>query len=179
MNVENLMTRDPKTCSPADTLHRAAQLMWENDCGTVPIVDGGGMLVGIVTDRDVCMSGYMQGRPLHEISIESAMSKVLFTLTPSLRMRDAVKVFAEKTVRRLPVIDEGGKLVGILSLADVVRATHEGRIGKSVKSDAVLDAFHGVSKPRPAPKPAAAPARSSVLVPKPRREVERAGKKKR
>jgi len=67
MKVEQIMTRIVHTCSENDTLNRAAQLMWENDCGCVPVIHGGngsGAVVGVVTDRDVCMGAYTQGRLL-------------------------------------------------------------------------------------------------------------------
>jgi CBS domain-containing protein len=149
MNVENVMTRAPKTCSTTDMLHSAAQLMWDNDFGSVPVVDGNGRLAGILTDRDACMAGLMQGRALHEITVESAMSRLLYTLAPHDPIQNALAIFHERQVRRVPVVDGRGTLVGILSIADVVCASMEGRIGRHTKQDTVLSAVHAVSKPRP------------------------------
>jgi CBS domain-containing protein len=151
MNVENVMTRAPKTCSTTDTLSRAAQLMWDNDFGSVPVVDGNGRLAGIVTDRDVCMAGYTQGRALHEIPIESVMSRLLYTLAPHDPIQNALTLLQERQIRRVPVVDGRGMLVGILSLADVVCASAEGRIGKHTRPEAVFSAVHAVSKPRKTP----------------------------
>lgn len=67
MKVEQVMNRPVVTCLPSDPLHAAAGLMWEPDCGVIPIVDDDGKLVGIVTDRDICMAGMMDGRPLSAI----------------------------------------------------------------------------------------------------------------
>jgi CBS domain-containing protein len=148
MNVENVMTRAPKTCSPGETVQRAVQLMWDHDFGCVPIVDGNGRLAGIVTDRDACMAGLMLGRPLHEIPIEQAMSRQVFTLAPHDPVKNAIELFLEHNVRRVPVVDGRGQVVGILSIADLVCASAENRIGKHTKPEAVLSAVHAVSKPR-------------------------------
>lgn len=148
MNVENVMTRAPKTCSPADSVQRAVQLMWDHDFGAVPVVDGNGRVAGIVTDRDACMAGLMLGRPLHEIPVEQAMSRQVFTLAPHDPVRSAIDLFHEHNVRRMPVVDGRGQLVGILSIADLVCASAENRIGKHTKPEAVLSAVHAVSKPR-------------------------------
>jgi CBS-domain-containing membrane protein len=133
-------------------LHRAAQLMWDNDFGSVPVVDGNGRLAGILTDRDACMAGLTQGRALHEISVESAMSRVIYTLAPHDPIQNALAIIHERQVRRVPVVDGRGMLVGILSLADVVCASMENRIGRHTKPESVLSAVHAVSKPRPAVK---------------------------
>src|SRR4030095_3970760 len=135
MNVENVMTRAPKTCSTTDMLHRAAELMWDNDFGSVPVVDGNGRLAGILTDRDACMAGLTQGRALHEISVESAMSRVIYTLPAHDPLQNALAIIDERQVRRVPVVDGRGMLVGILSLADVVCASMENRIGRHTKPE--------------------------------------------
>ena len=67
MKVADSMTRDVRACSVHDSLNAAARVMWENDCGCVPIVDSQGRLVGIVTDRDICMATYTQGVPLEDV----------------------------------------------------------------------------------------------------------------
>ena len=172
MNVENVMTRAPKTCSPSDRISYAVQLMWDNDFGCVPIVDGNGRLAGIVTDRDACMASLMLGRALHEIPIEQAMSRNLFTIAPHDPVQNAISLFLEHNVRRVPVVDGRGALVGILSIADLVCASAEKRIGKHTKPEAVLSAVHAVSKPRSAKSKAeSSPAQASAsdtIIPQPR-----------
>ena len=159
MNVENLMTRSPRTCTTGDMLHRAVQLMWDHDFGAVPVVDGNGRLAGIVTDRDACMAGLTQGRALHEIPVEQVMSRMLFTLAPHDPVQNAIDLFEERQVRRIPVIDGRGTLVGILSMADLVCATCDGKVGKHTRSDEVLSAVGAVSRPR---KDAALPDAAEV-----------------
>lgn len=118
-HVRDVMSRDPVTVQPSDNLNRAAQLMWEADCGSVPVVDGQGSLLGMLTDRDVCMSAYTRGLALHELSVSGAMSTNLFTCKASDTLRSVMELMATQQVRRVPVLDDQGKLVGIVSLADV------------------------------------------------------------
>lgn len=148
MKVEQLMTRAPRTCTTTDTLHRVANSLWEGDCGVIPIVDAHGRLRGMLTDRDVCMASYTQGRALHEIQAEQVMSKMIFTLAPGDAIPTAVALFRERKVRRAPVVDDSGTLVGILSISDLVHASSSGRLAHDVRPDAVFEAVHSVSKPR-------------------------------
>jgi CBS domain-containing protein len=74
MRIKELMSHPVVTCPNSTTLEDAARLMWEYDCGIVPIVNDDGRLVGVVTDRDICMAGYTQGRPLREIPVVTAMA---------------------------------------------------------------------------------------------------------
>ena len=105
-------------CRAQDNLHEAARLMWEHDLGALPVLNDAGELVSMLTDRDVCMAAYTQGVPLIHGSVASAMSqKLVFCdiATPLSRIRE---LMAETRVRRLPVVDAAGKLVGIIGLSD-------------------------------------------------------------
>ena len=119
MKVEQLMARSVRACRPDDTLNTAAEIMWENDCGCVPVVDVGNHVVGMVTDRDVCMAAYIQGRRLNEMRVSSAMSREVFSCKFDDAIAAAEEVLRVHAVRRLPVVDESGVLVGILSMNDI------------------------------------------------------------
>jgi CBS domain-containing protein len=119
--VLDAMTRAVVTCRPHESLSRAAQVMWDADCGAVPIVDEEGRLVGMLTDRDICMAAYTRGLPLSELSVSSVMSTSLHSCKPGDSLRSLMDAMAEHQVRRVPVVEEDGKLVGIVSLADVAR----------------------------------------------------------
>ncbi len=149
MHVHELMTHAPAVCTTSDHLTRAAQIMWERDCGSVPVIDANGQLAGIVTDRDLCMAAYTQGRAFHEIRIADVMSKVVFTVGPDSLAADALELLNKKTVRRLPVVDAKGRLLGMLSLADFVRATRKGLLKKPLNEAAIFAAFASVSAARP------------------------------
>jgi CBS domain-containing protein len=118
-HVRDVMSREPVTVQPSDNLSRAAQLMWEADCGSVPVVDGDGRLLGMLTDRDVCMAAYIRGLALHELSVSGAMSTNLHTCKAGDTLRSVMELMARQQIRRVPVVEDEGRLVGIVSLADV------------------------------------------------------------
>jgi CBS domain-containing protein len=120
MKVMDAMTRSVAACNQEDTLNRAAQLMWEGDCGCIPVLDAGGDVRGIVTDRDVCMAAYTQGLPLQQIPVRRAMSTVVHTCGPEDSIESALVLMRRNKVRRVPVTD-GGRPVGMLSISDVMR----------------------------------------------------------
>ena len=126
MKVRDAMTRSVAACTQDETLNRAAQLMWDNDCGCVPVLDQSGAVTGIITDRDVCMGAYTQGLPLRDISVRSAMSTVVVSCSPEDSVESALALMRQNKIRRLPVTD-GGRPVGILSLGDVMRVLRSSR----------------------------------------------------
>ena len=124
MRVEELMTRTVQACHPEDSLERAAQLMWEKDCGGVPvcITDGTTQVVGMITDRDICMCAYLQGKALRELKVSEAIAgQQVRVCRSSDSVSEAKNAMRQMRVRRLPVINSQGELVGVLSLADLAR----------------------------------------------------------
>lgn len=130
MKVRDLMTSDVKHCGVSDSLNSAAQIMWENDCGCVPVVDEQTRVVGILTDRDICMAAYTQGLPLAAASVANAMASAVQTCQPGETLAAALKKMRTYRVRRLPVVDEDGRLIGIISLNDVAREGERERLAK-------------------------------------------------
>ena len=160
MKVEQCMTRDPKTCSVSDTLDRAAQLMWDEDCGCLPVVDGVRRLLGMITDRDICMAAYTQGQPLHMLHVGGAMAKTVYSCGHKDEIESVQKTLRSHQVRRLPVIDRDGCVIGILSLSDIARLAAP--LGKPVTSMApdVVQTLAAVSQPRRKVEPLRATATS-------------------
>ena len=115
------MTTDVGACRPFDSVDRSAKIMWERDCGVVPVVDQEGRVIAMLTDRDICMAALTQGRGLGEIHVSSAMSRRLWSCRPQDDVREAEKRMRARQVRRLPVVDAEGKLVGVLSISDLAR----------------------------------------------------------
>lgn len=147
MHIEELMTKPVFTCRPTDSLRAAAQLMWDHDCGVIPVVDADDRLVGMITDRDVCMAAFTQGKPLEALGVEGAMARQVFSVGPDQTIGDAEKLMAEKQVRRLPVVDAAGKPVGIVSLNDLARAADRpGRLKDGLAK--VLHTLAAVCQPR-------------------------------
>lgn len=116
-----LMHRDVRTCHPSDPLERAAQIMWEADCGVVPVESDEGEVVGIITDRDIAMACYIRGESLRTPTVGSVMSTELQTCSPEQTLQEALRLMTRAQVRRLLVTSSRGQLLGVLSLADVAR----------------------------------------------------------
>ena len=125
MKVEKLMHGDVGACHANDKGSLAARIMWERDCGCVPVLDESSYVVGMVTDRDLCMASYTQGKSLQDIRVRTAMSKELWSCRLNDDLSDAERTMREHQVRRLPVIDARGDLKGILSLSDIAREAVE------------------------------------------------------
>jgi CBS-domain-containing membrane protein len=121
MIVSQLMSRNLETCNPQDSLQDAARKMWDGDIGCLPVLDSEAHLVGIVTDRDAFMAAYTQGRPLTDISVDSAMAHRVFSCSPTDRIEDVEGIMKAHQVRRVPVIDQQGHIVGVVSMNDIAR----------------------------------------------------------
>jgi CBS domain-containing protein len=127
MKIAQLMTRNVKTCRRTDTLDVAAKLMWDYDIGVVPVVDDFGQVVGIVTDRDACMAAFMQCQPLHCLPCTVAMSKHVVTCRPDDTDAAVAKLMAQNKIRRVPVVDDSQKPIGMVSLNDLAITMAKGR----------------------------------------------------
>jgi CBS domain-containing protein len=140
------MTTAVKSCGPNDNLQRAAQIMWENDCGIVPVVDGDGRLVGVITDRDVCMAAYTQGQPLWQILVSNAMAKQVHGVRETDLVEAAEGLMRRVRVRRVPVLDGDGRLRGIVSMNDLARHAHRsaGHKTHGVSGDSIMQTLAAI-----------------------------------
>lgn len=151
MKVKTLMTTRVVTCAEYNTLNTAAQLMWENDCGCLPVVDKEGRLIGILTDRDVCMAAYTQGVQLTGSPVVTAMSRKVISCKPDDDVLAAELMMRQNKVRRLPVLRPDRRLAGIISLDDIAREAHREYLNKVTReiSDAeIARTMAAVSEPR-------------------------------
>ncbi len=145
MKIQELMTTNVRTCRAGDTLGDAARTMWEGDLGCLPIVDDANSVVGMITDRDLCMSALMSGAPLWALNVGDAMAKVVFTVKATDKPRAAAKLMVEHQLRRLPVVDAKGTLVGMVTLGALAG-------NKSpLSSKDVVGVLAAVTSARPAP----------------------------
>lgn len=151
MKIEQLMTKEVATCCPEETLNEAARIMWERDCGFVPVVAGAERrVVGVVTDRDVCMATYTRGQVLPQIRVGDVMSSAVRTCRPSDDLKAAEWAMREAQVHRLPVVDDVDQLLGVISLADIAReaAREAGAKRKQVTTSEVGEALAEIRKQR-------------------------------
>ena len=150
MKISELMTRTVQVCGATDTLHHAAQLMWDHDIGALPVVDPHGQVIGMITDRDACMAAYTCGGALGDILVGVAMSRNAVTCGPDDSDTAVEELMARNKIRRVPVVDEAHRPIGMLSLNDLARTMAHGR---DVPATAVAGTLAAICEHR-----AAAPA---------------------
>ena len=121
--VGDAMTIVLHTCKRSETLDRAAKLMWEHDCSEVPVIDDDGFLVAMVSDRSACTCAYTQGKALSQIPVMCAAFDSVRAVRAEDSLDSAHELMRKHNVRCLPVVDRTGRLIGILSITDVIRAT--------------------------------------------------------
>jgi len=128
MKVTDVMAKPPAYCSPQTNLAAAVEILWRQNCGILPIVDSKAKVVGVVTDRDICVALGTRNRLPSDMTVSEVASGKVIACKPDDDLRDALATMAQAKVRRLPVIDTAGKLQGILSIDDVVLRTEAGTL---------------------------------------------------
>ncbi len=131
-NIRDLMTSNPSTIGSDGTIADAARLMRDEDAGIIPIVDGD-RLVGMITDRDITVRVVAEGRDPQSTTVGEIASRDLVTIDPQQDLDEALRLMAQHQVRRLPVVEEDGRLVGILAQADVAREASPEQTGQVVE----------------------------------------------
>jgi CBS domain-containing protein len=148
MKVKQLMTQEPKTCTPDTSVAEAAHLMWEADCGILPVVDDG-ELVGVVTDRDMYIALATRDARAAQVRVGAVATNKVVTCVPEDDVETALAVMRDARVRRLPVVGFGNTVVGLLSMNDILLAAGSDR---PVRADDVLDALRAIcGRHHPAP----------------------------
>lgn len=135
MKIADIMTRDPVTCAPDLTLAVAAALMWDADCGFLPIV-ANHKLVGVITDRDISVALATRNVRAAEMKVREVASRTAWTCTPDDDVHAALAVMKAHRVRRLPVVGAGGAVVGVVSMNDLVLAAGP---DAEVRHDEIVD----------------------------------------
>lgn len=146
MRAKDLMTYPVLTCHVNDSLSIAANIMWDYDCGVVPVVNDEGKLTSIITDRDICMATYLQNRSPSDILVNSAMSSHAITASADASAEDIERLMAQHQVRRIPIVDGDGKPIGIVSMADIAIAA--ARPGTTLREGRLLSTLASIDRPR-------------------------------
>lgn len=122
MKIKHVMTKDPACCVPSDTAQRAAKIMRDEKAGIVPVIENeqSRTLVGVVTDRDLCMNIVAEGRDPRTTQVHESMTTTVVSCSPQDAVDKATDLMRENQIRRIAVVDEQRRLVGIVSMADVV-----------------------------------------------------------
>jgi CBS domain-containing protein len=145
MQVREIMTGDVRTCRPADRLSEAARRMWEQDCGCLVVVEGGGNIAGILTDRDACMGLFFENARPEDLTVDHVMGRRVVVCRDTDELERALELMATFEVRRLPVVDARERLVGIVALNDLVRSS--ARRGEP-EPEAFVEAMAQICTPR-------------------------------
>lgn len=134
MQVRDLMTLEVKTCHAQTPLNEVARLMWENDCGAVPVLDEDRRPLAVITDRDICMISYFRDRPLSTLSARDVVRDAnnVISCKPTDRLSVAERLMQDHQIRRLVVVNDEGRLAGILSINDI--ATHTQLKGRAAEN---------------------------------------------
>ncbi|HEU4641899.1 MAG TPA: CBS domain-containing protein [Gemmatimonadaceae bacterium] len=119
LRASEIMTRNPKAVRPDSSIRDVAQVMKDENTGIVPVVDGEGKLLGVVTDRDIVMRSIPEGKDPAVLRAQDLMTDDVEAVTPDDSVRDVVRTMGDRQVRRVPVVDHEDVLVGIISMADV------------------------------------------------------------
>ena len=159
MRIRDLMTKQVASVRSDDSTAVAARLMWDCDCGVVPVIDEEGHAVAMITDRDICMAALMRDRAPSAIPVADAMSRELRSCGPEDEVSTAEELMRTHQIRRIPIVDRDRRPVGMLSLADIVRATDrkKGRTAREVAPEEVAVTLADICAPPPREIPPAPP----------------------
>jgi CBS domain-containing protein len=146
MIVKDIMKKAVATCAPDNDLSAVVEVMRERDCGFLPVVDRRGVVVGVVTDRDVCLAASAKHRLLARVSVDQTMSHPVFSCFSDENIKVVLATMAKRHVRRLPVLNKSGHLEGVLSLDDIVQAPRQ---RGAATAEEIVAALKGIYADRP------------------------------
>ena len=164
MKVQDIMTRDVKFCGPDTNLAEATQILWRNNCGTLPVLDSGGELIGLVTDRDMCIALGTRNCRASDLAVREVAMKPVFTCGPNDDVHGALKTMRQHQVRRVPVVGEDGKLAGILCLDEIVLHVQKTDDKKGVSYEDVVNTMKAICEHRAAEAPKSATMGAAVAL---------------
>lgn len=148
VRVGSIMSSVVYTCRVGDPISVPAQIMWDHDCGCVPVVDADNRVVGMITDRDICMGVYTQGKHLSEIPVQNVCSTRILSCHADALVIDAARTMTRAQVRRLAVTDPEGHLLGILTLSDLIRHAWTAHLRGEEEEWGLAELLEAVSRPR-------------------------------
>lgn len=151
MRAQDLMTMSPACVTPDDEIRKVAQIMDDNDCGCLPVVDAGDnrRVVGVITDRDIAIRGVAKGKgPTTKVA--ELMTHDALCCLPDDEIAAVERVMTDKQVRRVVIVDDDGYCVGIVSQADIARAA---KASSEISDSDVAHVVERISEPTPAAQP--------------------------
>jgi CBS domain-containing protein len=144
MKVQDIMTREVKRCGPDINLAAAVELMWDNDCGVLPVVDTDQKVIGMITDRDICIALGTRNLRASNITVGEIISGEVYACSPQEDIHEALSAIRQQKVRRLPVIDSDGVLQGILCFNDIVLHADKSDAKKGISYEEVVSTLKAI-----------------------------------
>lgn len=150
MKVQDIITSDVQCCGPDTNLAAAAKMMWDSDCGALPVLNVEGHVMGMITDRDICMAAATKNKPASDITVWETVSGKVYSCRLSDDVHTALDIMKRERVRRLPVVDEDGVLQGIVAMNDFVllAADAKGAKAPAVSYEDVVRTMKAISMHR-------------------------------
>ncbi len=142
MKVKKIMTKDVGTCHASESLAKAVSIMWQRDCGIVPVVSDSNSVMGMITDRDVAIAITSRNRPANEVLIDEVIKGQTISCAPDDSVQRVLKKMRKHKIKRLPVVKKTGELVGMVSIADVLNAKRNKAIQRQL-----IKTLESISKP--------------------------------
>jgi len=135
MQVKEVMTADPVCCTSENGLQEVAQMMVDNDCGEIPVVENKEtkLPIGVITDRDIVCRTVARGLNPLDLTVADCMSKPCVTVTPDMSVEECSRIMEENKIRRVPVVDADGSCCGIVALADIALHARRSVVAEVVK----------------------------------------------
>jgi CBS domain-containing protein len=147
--VSEFMVRKPASCTPEMNLGSAVEILWKRNCGILPVVDPENHVIGVITDRDICIALGTRNKLPGEIRVAELASKPVYFCKPADEIKYALTTMGQQKVRRLPVVDREGKLLGVLSMDDIVLHARAERLVEFSSEEIMktLEAIYGRKLP--------------------------------
>lgn len=160
MKIRDLMTKTVASCLPETNLAAAGALMWESDCGVLPVVDERRRVTGVLTDRDVCVALTTRDRRASSLTVEDVATAPAFVCNQDDDVKAALKIMQRQKIHRLPVVNKAGMLEGIVSLNDIVLRAGKGVARKhpDVSYDDIVETLQAICARRSGSRQSAASA---------------------
>jgi len=148
MKVKDVMMGTPHYCQLENNVGTATELMWKANCGFLPVQSADGKVIGVITDRDICIALGTRNCPAGKVSVGEVMSGQLHSCAPDDDIHAALQTMREAKIRRLPVMAKNGTLVGVLSMDDILFRAEPRSPGKEpeLSSDEVVRTFRSIAR---------------------------------
>ena len=140
LTVGDICTKSPRVTTPDATLAQAAKVMWESDCGMLPVIDTARKVIGVISDRDIALALAVRGSKVHDAKVKEAMGSRVVSCRADEAAGAALSRLAKFQVRRLPVVSADGVIEGVLSIADAIKNSGRfmGEKGQDITGDALV-----------------------------------------